>query len=231
MIETKCAECGKSIIRHHRKKKIHNYFCSVKCKNIFSHKNTFTVVCCEFCGKKFEKKISELKRIKSVFCSKECRSKSLTGEEFYDEVICSLCGKKFRKYKKRIKTKNDFCSQKCYFDFKSQRETDKLRIYYYEVGKETYRWEKSLIEESDMTCYYTGKKLISNEDFKKMFPEKHVNSNDLQPTIDHKISVIYGFNNNIAPSIIGGKNNLCVCARKVNRTKGILNEKDFVNQC
>lgn len=55
-----------------------------------------------------------------------------------------------------------------------------------------------------------------------------LNYNDkAYPTIDHKISVKYGFINNIDPNIIGNKENLCITKRSINSSKNSKNEKDF----
>jgi len=235
-IETKCCHCDKPIIKYSRNKKVNNWFCSLECKKIFSRNKTFGIFVCDYCGKPFEKKYSEAKRNKHNFCSKECCINSLTDEKYYIEVVCFECGKKFKKYKKyrnRRNNKKDFCSQKCYFKNKKPKDLEKLKLYYYEVGRETGKWEKQILEESQMICYYTNQKLIINEEFIKENLNKHLNSNELQPTIDHKISIIFGFKNKIPTSIIGGKDNLCVCARSVNRTKWISTEKDFLkgNKC
>ena len=48
-------------------------------------------------------------------------------------------------------------------------------------------------------------------------------------TMDHKISLFYGFNYNIEPSIIGGIDNLCICSRYINSVKGLKTEKEFNN--
>ena len=44
------------------------------------------------------------------------------------------------------------------------------------------------------------------------------------PSIDHKISVYYGY---INCDEIGGIYNLCICSRYINNKKGILNENEF----
>ena len=47
------------------------------------------------------------------------------------------------------------------------------------------------------------------------------------PSIDHKISIYYGFVNKIDPSIIGDIKNLCITKRSINKKKGILSEDVF----
>lgn len=46
-------------------------------------------------------------------------------------------------------------------------------------------------------------------------------NNPMYRTIDHKTSIFNGYMENIEPSIIGGINNLCICSRIYNTTKGI----------
>lgn len=47
------------------------------------------------------------------------------------------------------------------------------------------------------------------------------------PTIDHKISVYYGFINNISPEEIGDISNLCITKRWINSTKRDSIESEF----
>lgn len=48
------------------------------------------------------------------------------------------------------------------------------------------------------------------------------------PTIDHKISIKYGLDNNIDPKIIGGLGNLCVTKRSINSKKHSKTEEEFI---
>jgi hypothetical protein len=91
--------------------------------------------------------------------------------------------------------------------------------YYYEVLNETRKWKKQLFSQWNGLDYYTGEKLVLNEEFKKQNPKEDIRSNKLQPTIDHKISIIYGLINEIDPKIIGNIKNLCICSRKENGKK------------
>lgn len=94
-------------------------------------------------------------------------------------------------------------------------------LYCYLVNQETYKWKPQLYDNWNGLDYYTNKKLISNEEFKKIEPNKHINSNLFQPTIDHKISKMRGFQEGILPNIIGHLNNLCICSQSSNSKKGI----------
>jgi len=73
---------------------------------------------------------------------------------------------------------------------------------------------KKLIEENEYD-YYTGEKMIK------------CHNKALEPTIDHKISVFYGFQNNIPPEEIAHIDNLCVCSRRTNSKKSRMTEQEF----
>lgn len=101
-------------------------------------------------------------------------------------------------------------------------------IYVREVCKETYKFINELFQMWDGLDYYTNEKLITNEEYKEIHNGKyHTNRNKLQPSIDHKTSVHYGFVNKIDLKIIGNINNLCICSRSTNSQKNALCEDDF----
>jgi hypothetical protein len=78
---------------------------------------------------------------------------------------------------------------------------------------------KSLISSWNGFDYYDGE--FIGENF--ILDHNHVD----YPTIDHKISVYYGFKNSIDPNIIGSIDNLCFTKRSINSSKRDLIEKDF----
>lgn len=53
-------------------------------------------------------------------------------------------------------------------------------------------------------------------------------NNDWYPSIDHKVSVLFGFLNDYSPKEIANENNLCYCARLTNSIKKQLTEKEFL---
>lgn len=66
-------------------------------------------------------------------------------------------------------------------------------------------------------CYYTGMKFSNSS-----------NPNcDRRKSIDHKVSIVYGFNNNIPAEEIGSINNICWCLKYVNSFKQHLTEQQF----
>lgn len=87
------------------------------------------------------------------------------------------------------------------------------------VWKETRKHIKRLFKSWDGCCYYTKIKLLERKD------EDY--NNTFWPTIDHKISVRYGFENNIDSKIIGDIHNLCICSRSENSKKNIKTENEY----
>jgi len=91
------------------------------------------------------------------------------------------------------------------------------RVRYY-----TLLHKDELFENWDGLDYYTGDDLLLlNNDFDGKGYFKY------QPTIDHKISIFYGFINNIDEKTISHISNLCVCSRSINAQKNILCEFEF----
>jgi len=93
-----------------------------------------------------------------------------------------------------------------------------FEIYSKNVWNETKKYKKELFSNWNHKCYYTNVKLDKNQHY----------NNETYPTIDHKICVFYGFNNNIDYKEIGDISNLCICSRWANRKKQIMDEDKFV---
>jgi hypothetical protein len=89
-----------------------------------------------------------------------------------------------------------------------------------EVRKITNRNKKKLYEEWNGLDYY-DRELIKGY---SSFSDKH----RFYPTIDHKISIYYGFINKIPSDYIGSFENLCITKRYINSIKNILIESDFL---
>jgi hypothetical protein len=75
----------------------------------------------------------------------------------------------------------------------------------------TNKNKEKLLENWDGRDYYDGEYIKDNF----VLP----NSNKEYPTIDHKISVYYGFNNNISVEEISNINNLCITKKYINSSK------------
>ena len=87
---------------------------------------------------------------------------------------------------------------------------DKFLLYRRKVNNLTNKYKKELFENWNGYDYY------SNEYIKENFNNKNFG---LHPSIDHKISVYYGFLNNVNPDIIANINNLCITTISNNSTK------------
>jgi hypothetical protein len=90
------------------------------------------------------------------------------------------------------------------------------------VRKYTERNRKYLIESWNGLDYYDGENIMNN------FNLNHTNIDF--PTLDHKISIIWGFKNGIPPEDISDINNLCITKRKINSEKSFLKEDEFINK-
>jgi hypothetical protein len=95
-------------------------------------------------------------------------------------------------------------------------------LYRLRVDKETKKIKDKLFENWDGLDFYDGEYIKDNI---QLYP----NSHKLHPTIDHKISVYYGFNNNIPVDQIFDINNLCITKRSINSKKGGLTYEMYIN--
>ncbi len=119
---------------------------------------------------------------------------------------------------------DNFSKTRLYREYQEQMgrwisESDKsnFELYFKNVWKITKKHKKRLFSNWNGRCYYNDSLLDKNLPF----------SHPLYPVIDHKTSVYYGFKNQIDPNIIGNFDNLCICSRKINSKKGIMNEEEF----
>ena len=87
------------------------------------------------------------------------------------------------------------------------------------VRKLSLRNKKVLFENWNGLDFYDGEYIKDNFIYEY--------TNRLYPSIDHKISVINGFKNDIEPEIISGLENLCITKRTNNSSKSFLNEMEF----
>lgn len=114
------------------------------------------------------------------------------------------------------KSKNTRIDRKLQTSPEKLTELDK---YYILSRKITRKNKKILLSNWDGLDYY------DNEFIKDNFSLKTNDSN--YPTIDHKISVFYGFNNNIPVMEICSIQNLCITKRKHNSSKRIKNDLEY----
>jgi hypothetical protein len=91
--------------------------------------------------------------------------------------------------------------------------------YYLSVYRKTLKNKKSLLENWNGYDYYSNEYILEN--FK-------LDSNDKNyPTIDHKNSIRYGFDNNMLPEEISKIENLCITTRSNNSSKNKKIESEF----
>lgn len=99
----------------------------------------------------------------------------------------------------------------------SDESLNAWQIYKRDVKNETYKFKRQLFNDWNGYDFYDGEYIREN------FNLNHIDK--LYPTIDHKISVHYGFLNNIPVETIGNINNLCVTKRSINSSKN--NRQNF----
>jgi hypothetical protein len=103
--------------------------------------------------------------------------------------------------------------------YKEDYGNNNLKLYRNECRRITYRNIKKLYKEWDGIDYYDGIYILDN--FKLEFNDPNY------PTIDHKISVLYGFLNDIPVEEISKIENLCITKRSINSKKRDLTEEQF----
>jgi len=89
----------------------------------------------------------------------------------------------------------------------------KFELYTRAARNKTKRVKNKLFENWNGLDYYDNEYIIPYLLLNK--------SNKKYPTIDHKISIYYGFINDIDPEIIGDLDNLCITKRSINSSKHI----------
>jgi hypothetical protein len=76
---------------------------------------------------------------------------------------------------------------------------------------ETRKHKKELFEKWNGFDFYDNEYIKENLDVR----------DKSYPSIDHKISIYYGYVNGISEKIIGHIDNLCICSRSSNSSKGV----------
>ncbi|KFZ25801.1 MAG: hypothetical protein KQ78_02006 [Candidatus Izimaplasma bacterium HR2] len=227
-------------------------FCSHKCANAV---NNPTIIRDSILNRTDERKTELRKKIQKTWKNKSETEKSEHIRKIKESMDYDNISKKrsktmlkwnatkkqdyIKKLKKSWQIKSD---EELNEKYRKQKETnisngnwipDKIKDEFYayklNVRQETRKWIKLLFSEWTGLDYYTKEKLITTEEFVTLY-DKHPNSNKLQPTIDHMISIHEGFLDNIDYKIIGNIKNLCVCSRKNNSKKRNENIKNFLEK-
>jgi len=101
----------------------------------------------------------------------------------------------------------------------SYEERSEFYKYSLSVCKYTLKNKKELLDKWNGCDYYTGENILENF---------NLDSNNKEyPTIDHKISIKYGFDNNISIEKLSSLDNLCITTRSRNSSKGEKIETEF----
>ncbi|MCK9446979.1 hypothetical protein M0Q50_09035 [bacterium] len=108
--------------------------------------------------------------------------------------------------------------KKCADNYKIGENEDYKR-YILDIRNYTKKNKNKLFENWDGFDYYDG------EYIKENISLNCCESN--YPTIDHKISIFYGYKNNISPEIIGDISNLCITKRFINSSKNSKTEDEY----
>jgi hypothetical protein len=108
------------------------------------------------------------------------------------------------------------------FNYDNQFMNSDYIMYRNEVRRLTKTNEKLLFQNWNGEDFY-DKEIISNN-FILDFNDPNY------PTIDHKISIYYGFKNNMQPKDIAKIENLCITKRSINSSKNSKNESEFIRE-
>lgn len=109
-------------------------------------------------------------------------------------------------------------------------EQEPFRRYRLDVERETRKWIDELFEKWDGLCYYTKKPILTTEQFLKVNPDKTFREYLDKASVDHKITVYYGYTHGMTVEEIGNISNLCICSFRVNCSKTYKNEDDFLQE-
>ena len=114
--------------------------------------------------------------------------------------------------------------------FKLVKDTSKFKDYLKTVRELTKIHIEKLFSNWNGLDYYTNEQLITNDQFSLVNPGTPLCKNKFQPTVDHKISCFYGFENGLDPNVIADFRNLCICGRSINSSKSYLTEDQFMEK-
>jgi hypothetical protein len=235
IIDVICEICGKeSNLRYHKyieNRKRHNFY---SCKSCSRQKAALTSI--EKWGVDNYSKTEEYKeRVEITNLEKYGYKTNLISPDYKDKIKDILKDKygtdKFyninrnsKNSKKRFKLINNIEDLMTSFEnselfYKDIDSSDGYLLYRNEVRRITRSNIKIFLEGWNGEDYYDNENIIHNYKLDKNDPN--------YPTIDHKISVYYGFINNIPAEEISSIENLCITKRYINSKKRDLIELEF----
>ena len=107
-------------------------------------------------------------------------------------------------------------------NYTNLEELSRYQIYRKQVKNLTNRLRKELFNNWDGIDYYDDEIIKYNLNL-------HYNDENY-PTIDHKTSILEGYKLGINPEILSDTNNLCITKRKLNTSKGYMDEDKFLKK-
>lgn len=144
------------------------------------------------------------------------------------DVICQRCGSitnlRFHKYISNKERGGIYTCRRCRTEkVESLATIFKSEELYEDISNKNYKLYKNevrrLSKKSVKTLYtnWNGYDFYDNEYIKEYLNLSHVDNR--YPSVDHKISIYYGFINNIPPKEIANISNLCITKRFINSSK------------
>ena len=221
LVDVKCDICGKEK-KITFQKYLHNYkrqgyyTCSQKCGN-----NKREITCLYKYGENFISKTDFSKNKIKETCIEKYGVENTFQSEMIKDKIKKIC---LERYGNNSPMRNKDIINKG-LNVKIDRgsifsiKTDEFSNYKRIIRNLTASVEKKLYKNWDGLDYYYG------EYIKEYGNLPH--NNPLYPTIDHKISIMYGYINKVPPEIIGSFDNLCITKRKINSSKNHKTEMEF----
>lgn len=234
-VEALCQICNsETVLLYHKyleNKKRHGFYSCRKCSR---HKAALTSIH-KYGVDNYSKTDEYKKRVESTNIEKYGYKTNLLSPEYISNIKSILKDKygtenfyEINRFYKKKKEKfilkqnlNDIKSNIIYSEdlYNNDSVNNDYLLYRNEVRRITKSNIKELLSKWSGYDYYDGEYILENYKFDHNDPK--------YPTIDHKISVYYGFKNNIAPDVIADILNLCVTKRCINSKKRDIIEDDF----
>lgn len=216
-----CKICGETINTKKRtytkSLKSHNFYC---CKDCAINKN----------------KLTNLERhdVEHTFQKKEFVEKRKENNIDKTGVGCSF---QYENVKDKIKTTN---LKNFGFEYASQHQQTKDKMKLTRIERKLQLPDEQvsdfILYKRKILCLTNKNKkiLLNNWDGFDYYDNEYIKdnfslngNNRLYPSLDHKISIYYGFINNIDVNTVGGILNLCFTKNWINSLKNIKNEDEF----
>lgn len=214
-------------------------YCKVNDNNYLNFRKGYRKFCSRLCQKRNSLKIIEKNDLEKYGCRKFASTeyknwqKEYNLEKFGVENIFTKGSIGYNKTRSKIK--NDHGVE----NISQLKETkEKVRETNEEVGKWLKKDQFKLFKEYTKHVNRITKnnkiKLFKNWNGYDYYDNEYIKdylkldqTHKLYPTVDHKISIKYGYENNIDYNIIANINNLCITKKIINSTKHYKTEDQF----